>query len=114
MTVAGQIKKGAYFDSVTLMRVGKELAGLPGVADAAVVMGTRSNQAILHTSGLLTPKFKGAGDTDLLIRGGGAARQSHPQTRDRHGSPAGEPGRRAARPAGSKPGTDFGGGPLRW
>ena len=34
MTVAGQIKKGAYFDSVTLMRVGKELAGLPGVADA--------------------------------------------------------------------------------
>jgi len=67
MTVAGQIKKGAYFDSVTLMRVGKELAGLPGVADAAVVMGTRSNQAILHSSGLLIPKFSGAGDTDLLI-----------------------------------------------
>ena len=43
MTVAGQIKKGAYFDSVTLMRVGKELASLPGVADAAVVMGTKSN-----------------------------------------------------------------------
>ena len=67
MTVAGQIKKGAYFDSVTLMRVGKELAGLPGVADAAVVMGTKSNRAILHASGLLIPKFSGAGDTDLLI-----------------------------------------------
>src|SRR5512143_1498234 len=67
MTVAGQIKKGAYFDSVTLMRVGKELAGTSGVADAAVVMGTRSNKAILGASGLLAPSLKGAGDTDLLI-----------------------------------------------
>ena len=67
MTVAGQIRKGAYFDSVTLMRVGKELAALPGVADAAVVMGTKSNQAILSASGLLIPQFKQAGDTDLLI-----------------------------------------------
>jgi len=67
MTVAGQIKKGAYFDSVTLMRVGKELAGLPGVADAAVVMGTKSNQAILASSGLLISQFRQAGDTDLLI-----------------------------------------------
>ena len=67
MTVAGQIKKGAYFDSVTLMRVGKELAALPGVMDAAVVMGTRSNQAILASSGLLISQFKRAGDTDLLI-----------------------------------------------
>jgi succinyl-CoA synthetase alpha subunit len=67
MIVAGQIKKGAYFDSVTLMRVGKELAAAPGVADAAVVMGTQSNRAILNSSGLLIPKFNAAGDTDLLI-----------------------------------------------
>jgi succinyl-CoA synthetase alpha subunit len=67
MTVAGQIKKGAYFDSVTLMRVGKELAALPGVIDAAVVMGTKSNQAILAASGLLISQFNRAGDTDLLI-----------------------------------------------
>ena len=67
MTVTGQIKKGAYFDSVTLMRVGQELAGLPGVTDAAVVMGTNSNRAILHASGLLIPSFSGACDTDLLL-----------------------------------------------
>jgi FdrA protein len=67
MTTAGQIRKGAYFDSVTLMRVGRELAALPGVADAAVVMGTKSNQAILSASGLLNPQFKQARDTDLLI-----------------------------------------------
>ena len=67
MIVIGQIKKGAYFDSVTLMRVGKELAGLPGVADAAIVMGTKSNKAILDASGLLISKFDEAGDTDLLL-----------------------------------------------
>ena len=67
MIVAGQIRKGAYFDSVTLMRVGKEMAGLQGVADAAVVMGTKSNKAILSSGGLFATKFKDAGDTDLLV-----------------------------------------------
>ncbi len=67
MIVVGQIKTGAYFDSVTLMRVGKELAAQPGVADAAMVMGTKSNKAILQSSGLLIPRLNGANDTDLLI-----------------------------------------------
>ena len=68
MIVAGQIRKGAYFDSVTLMRVGKELAGVKGVADAAVVMGTKSNKAILSSSGLFAAKFfNDGGDTDLLV-----------------------------------------------
>ena len=67
MTVAGQIKRGAYFDSVTLMRVGRELGGCPGVADAAVIMGTKANKAILDSSGLLISRFEAAGDADLLI-----------------------------------------------
>lgn len=67
MTIKGQIRKGAYFDSVTLMRVGRELSGLNGVSDAAVVMGTKSNKAILASSGLLVDALKHAADTDLLI-----------------------------------------------
>ena len=67
MNVAGQIRKGAYFDSVTLMRVGTEITALPGVIDAAVVMGTKSNRAILNSSGLLSDKFDNASDTDLLV-----------------------------------------------
>jgi FdrA protein len=67
MTVVGQIKKGAYFDSVALMRVGKEITVLPGVIDAAVVMGTKSNKAILNSSGLLTAALNDATDTDLLV-----------------------------------------------
>ncbi len=65
--IVGLIKKGAYFDSVTLMTVGKALAAMDGVIDAAVVMGTRENKAILSASGLLTPEFESARGTDLLI-----------------------------------------------
>lgn len=67
MIVKGFIKKGAYFDSVTLMTVGKEVSAMDGVTDAAVVMGTAENRAILSASGLLTPEFESASDTDLLI-----------------------------------------------
>ncbi len=67
MVVVGRIKKGAYFDSVTLMNVARELSHMEGVADAAVVMGTNENRAILAAADLLTPEFEASGDTDLLI-----------------------------------------------
>ena len=67
MVVVGHVKKGAYFDSVTLMTVGKALTVMDGVADAAVVMGTRENRSILASSDLLTPELEAARDTDLLI-----------------------------------------------
>lgn len=67
MIIKTDIRKGAYFDSVTLMRVGKQLAALDGVADAAIVMGTEANKGILKSSGLLTPDLSKAADADLLI-----------------------------------------------
>ena len=67
MTVVGQIRKGAYFDSVSLMQCGKAVAGMAGIVDAAVAMGTRSNRAILESAGLLLEQFRESGDTDLLI-----------------------------------------------
>jgi len=67
MNTVGRIKQGFYFDSVTLMRVGRELSGAPGVVDASVVMATEANKSILDMSGLLIPEFKKTGDQDLLI-----------------------------------------------
>ncbi|MGA2989997.1 MAG: acyl-CoA synthetase FdrA [Candidatus Korobacteraceae bacterium] len=67
MIVVGQVKKGAYFDSVTLMQCGKQIAAMPGVVDAALVMGTEANRAILKASGLLLSAFDQAGDAELLI-----------------------------------------------
>ncbi len=67
MVVKGVIKKGEYFDSVTLMTVAKRLNQLPGVKDSAVVMGTKENKSILEASGLLLAEFRSAQDADLLI-----------------------------------------------
>lgn len=67
MKVVGAIKQGFYFDSVTLMRVGRELSNLPGVQEASIVMGTEANKAILKMSGLLLSSFAKSGDQDLLI-----------------------------------------------
>ncbi len=67
MVVKGIIKKGEYYDSVTLMLVARDATALDGVKDAAVVMGTEQNKSILETSGLLLDMFKDASDSDLLI-----------------------------------------------
>ena len=67
MNTVGRVKQGFYFDSVTLMRVGRELSGLPGVAEASVVMATEANKSILAMSDLLLPEFKKCGDQDLVI-----------------------------------------------
>ena len=67
MHVQGITKQGEYFDSVSLMRVARALTDMPGVADAAVVMGTAENKAILDASGFLVPELREVGDTDLVI-----------------------------------------------
>jgi succinyl-CoA synthetase alpha subunit len=61
------VKKGEYFDSVSLMIVGKEVAKLEGVQDATVVMATAENKAILQTANLYLDEFAAYSDTDLLI-----------------------------------------------
>jgi succinyl-CoA synthetase alpha subunit len=67
MTVQGEIRTGLYFDSVTLMIVGRDLLALEDVADAAAVMATRENKAILRSAGLWIDPFETAGDTDLIL-----------------------------------------------
>lgn len=67
MAVKTLIKPGEYHDSVTLMLVARELTRLPGVLDAAVVMATEANKAILKEAGLLTLEVKQATANDLVI-----------------------------------------------
>jgi len=67
MNISGRTKQGFYFDSVTLMRTGRELSGLPGIVEASVVMATEANKSILAMSDLLLPEFKKSGEQDLLI-----------------------------------------------
>ena len=67
MMVKGIVKKGEYYDSVTLMMAARKLRELSGVLDSAVVMGTKENRAILEASGLTVEEFRASADADLLI-----------------------------------------------
>ena len=67
MILKGFLRKGEYFDSVTLMIAAKKIRETPGVHDAAVVMGTKENREILKASGLLIQEFRDCEDSDLLI-----------------------------------------------
>jgi FdrA protein len=64
-TTLSEVRLGAYFDSVVLMQLQRELALLPGVIDAGVVMATPANCELLISSGFSFDK--GARSDDLLI-----------------------------------------------
>ncbi len=67
MAVRTLIKPAEYHDSVSLMLAARELSGLEGVQDAAVVMATEANKSILADAGLLTEEARQAGPNDLVI-----------------------------------------------
>lgn len=63
----GTIKKGSYYDSVTLMLLTREIMAMPGIRDASMVMGSRENLNVLRHAGMLPAGLEGAGSNDLLI-----------------------------------------------
>lgn len=67
MAAKGVIRKGEYFDSVTLMLVARDASKIDGVVDATIVMGTAQNKSILEMSEMLLDEFKDASDNDLII-----------------------------------------------
>lgn len=67
MIVHALVKPSEYHDSVSLMLAACELSELEGVLDAAVVMATEANKAILAGAGLLTPEIQSAGANDLVV-----------------------------------------------
>ncbi|WP_207933098.1 FdrA family protein [Actinomadura sp. GC306] len=60
-----EVRRGAYHDSVTLMRVSRSLSERPEVAAAMVAMGTALNREIVEGMGFEVPA--GAGPDDLVV-----------------------------------------------
>jgi FdrA protein len=60
------VRRGAYHDSVTLMRLGRDMEAVAGVSRAAAMMGTPENRALLREAGLLGGEGEAAGPTDLI------------------------------------------------
>src|SRR5688572_13430782 len=66
MNSAVRIVPGAYRDSVALMQLSAELAALPGVKRASLVMATPANLALLAEARLLKQPLEAA-PNDLVI-----------------------------------------------
>ena len=67
MEIGTRVIKGQYHDSVSLMLAAKEIKKIDGVVDAAVLMGTDANKALLEQAGLLTKEAQSASADDLVI-----------------------------------------------
>ena len=61
------VRKNAYFDSVFLMRVARQIASQAGVGDASAVMGTEANCKLLSDMGYDPRELSVAGSNDLVI-----------------------------------------------
>lgn len=97
------VRKDAYFDSVFLMLLAKDLKGAEGVADATAALGTPVNRELLAAAGYPADDLEGAGPNDLLIavdcataEAAEAAVRAAESFLSRKAAPAADGGKRAA------------------
>jgi len=67
MPIRAVVRRSYYRDSMVLMRVAEALRALPGVREAAALMGTPANHELLASAGLATAETKEATPGDLVI-----------------------------------------------
>ena len=87
--IKSEIRSGAYYDSVILMKLQRSLSEQPGILDAGVVMGTDANKDVLEQSNLLIDEVKKAGANDLIIVVKGENESSAPSPSRSHPEPSG-------------------------
>ena len=73
VAVRNAVRRGFYLDSVALMRLSREIAAMPGVGQAALMMATPANKAILADAGLLDAEGQDATANDLILAVNAAA-----------------------------------------
>jgi FdrA protein len=61
------VRRSFYQDSMVLMGVAEQLRAVPGVREAAALMGTPANRELLAEAGLATPECKDATSDDLIL-----------------------------------------------
>ncbi|MEZ5837960.1 MAG: acyl-CoA synthetase FdrA [Geminicoccaceae bacterium] len=65
--IVNLVRKGFYLDSVGLMRMSREIAGMDGVEDAALMMATPANREIMRHAGVLAAEGDMAAASDLVL-----------------------------------------------
>lgn len=66
-TIKTEVRSGVYYDSAKLMALQRALAGLPGIQDTGVVMGTESNKELLAHIGLDSKEVMASKPDELVI-----------------------------------------------
>lgn len=69
MVIKAHVKRNTYFDSITLMKIARNLTGMQGIEDAAAIMATPPNLQLLAEVGLtlFEPLENNAGPADVLF-----------------------------------------------
>src|SRR5690348_14790361 len=109
MLIKARVKRNAYFDSITLMKMARSLTDMAGIDDAAAIMATEPNLQLLAEAGLVP--FEGnAGsvspaDVLIVVRASdeisaeaaldAAEKQLAQRPTPGHGEPVGAPARGA-------------------
>src|SRR6185312_3311726 len=65
--VLNEVRRATYFDSIVLMRISRQIAALPGVAEAGLIIGTPANKEILREAGILGEDGAKAEPGDLIL-----------------------------------------------
>ncbi len=65
--IANEVHRATYFDSIVLMRISRQIAALPGVEEAGLMLGTPANKEILREAGVLGPDGEAAEAGDLIL-----------------------------------------------
>ena len=61
------VKRNTYYDSVTLMQISSRLVSQPGIVEAAAMMATPANLAVMEDAGLLSAASHDVNPNDLII-----------------------------------------------
>ena len=76
--ILNEVRRATYLDSIVLMRISRQIAALPGVEEAGLIIGTPANKEILRDAGILGPEGGAAEPSDLILalQGDGCARRT--------------------------------------
>jgi FdrA protein len=65
--IANEVRRATYFDSIVLMRISRQIAGMAGVEEAGLMLGTPANKDILREAGVLGLDGEAAEPGDLIL-----------------------------------------------
>jgi FdrA protein len=65
--ILNEVRRSTYLDSIVLMRISRQIALLPGVEEAGLVIGTPANKDILREARILGPDGDKAEAGDLIL-----------------------------------------------